>query len=123
MFDHGKEQAGNFGAGQYLAYVVPRERLRITGAHESVFAPNAPEELKPALDAYFKRNYAAAEKAVTAVLDKGELNGLDLKQARQLLNAAQLIQKSVVLDLAKMKKLIAENKPYEFRGNGCQAEA
>lgn len=113
MFDHSRQEDRVFGAGQYLAYVAPLERLRILGAHESVFAPNPPDALKPALDAYFKRDYAASEKAVQAVLDKGELYGLDLKKAQQLCDAAALIQKSIALDLAKMEALIAENKPYE----------
>ncbi|MDT8390349.1 MAG: DUF6288 domain-containing protein [Lentisphaeria bacterium] len=113
MHDHSRQQDRVFGAGQYLAYVAPRERLRILGAHESVFAPNPPAALAPALDAYFKCDYAASEKAVRAILDKGELYGLDLKKARQLRDAAALIQRSIALDLAKVKGLIAENKPYE----------
>ena len=101
------------GAGQYLAYVAPRERLRILGAHESVFAPQPPAALKPALDAYYKRDYAGSEKAVRNALDRVDLYGLDLKKARQLLDAAVLMQKSIAMDLAKMKILIDDDKPYE----------
>ena len=101
------------GYGQYLADVAPRERLRILGAHESVFAPTPPSALKQALEAYYKRNYAACEKAVSAVLKTGDLKGLDLKQAEQLYDAAVLIQQSIALDLAKLQKLLAEKKPYE----------
>lgn len=123
MHDHSRQEDRVFGVGQYLAYVVPRERLRILGAHESVFAPNPPEVLKPALDAYYKRDYAASEKAVSAILEKGDLNGLDLQKAEQLRDAAVLIQKSIALDLAKVKELIAEKKPYEASLDVAQLKA
>jgi sialate O-acetylesterase len=114
MFDHSREEDRNvFGAGQFLAYVAPKERLRILGAHESVFSPDAPDVLQPALEAYYKRDYASCEKAATALIENGELYGLDLQKTEQLRDAAVLIQESIALDLAKVKRLLAENKPYE----------
>jgi hypothetical protein len=123
MHDHSRQEDSVFGAGHFLAYVVPRERLRIVGAHESVFAPNLPEALKAAVDAYYKRDYAACEKAVTAVLEKGDLNGLDLQKAEQLRDAAVLMQKSISQDLAKVKGLLAANKPYEASLDVTQLKA
>ena len=113
MHDHSRQQDRVFGAGQYLAYVLPRQRLRILGAHESVFAPNPPDTLRGALEAYHNRDYAACEKAVVSLLEKGDMYGLDLQKAEQLRDAAALMQKSIAHDLTKVKGLIAEDKPYE----------
>ena len=113
MHDHSRQQDRVFGAGQFLAYVAPKERLRMLGAHESVFAPNPPEALKPALEAYHKRDYAACEKAAASLIEKGDMHGLDLQKAEQLRDAAVLIRKSIAHDLARVKVLIAENKSYE----------
>ena len=113
MHDHSRQQNRTFGGGQFLAYVAPRERLRMLGAHESVFAANPPEALRPALDAYHKRDYAACEKAAASLIEKGDTHGLDLQKAEQLRDAAVLLQKSIAHDLARVKGLIAENKPYE----------
>ncbi len=113
MHDHSRQQDRVFGAGQFLAYVAPRERLRMLGAHESVFGLNLPTELKPARDAYRERDYQACEKMVSDLIEKGETHGLDLQKAEQLNSAAALIQQSIAHDLAKVKGLIAENKPYD----------
>jgi len=113
MHNHSRQQGRVVGVSQYLAYVAPRERLRILGAHESVFASKPPSALKAALEAYHKRDYAACEKAASAVLDKGRMKGLDLQKAEQLRDAATLIQKSIAFDLARAQKLIGEKKPYE----------
>ncbi|WP_146209294.1 DUF6288 domain-containing protein [Coraliomargarita sinensis] len=109
MPDYSREQ----GYSHYLADVAPRERLRILGAHESVFSANPPEALQAALEAYYKRDYGACEKAVSALLATGRLKGLDLKKAEQLRDAAVLIQESIALDLARLHRLISEKKPYE----------
>jgi len=123
MHNHSRQEDRVFGVGQYLAYVLPRERLRILGAHESVFAPNPPDILKAALAAYDRRDYAASEKAVSAILEKGDLTGLDLQKAEQLREAAALIQKSIASDLAKVKGLIAEKKLYEASLDMAQLKA
>jgi len=113
MHDHSRQQNRTFGAGQFLAYVAPRERLRMLGAHESVFAPNPPEALRGALNAYHTRDYAACEKAAASAIEKGVMHGLDLQKAEQLREAAALVRKSIAHDLARVKSLLAENKPYE----------
>jgi sialate O-acetylesterase len=113
MHNHSRQQSRSKSVSQYLAYVAPRERLRILGAHESVFAPKPPSALKTALEAYHKRDYAACEKAVGTVLAGGSLKGLDLQKAEQLKDAAVMIQESIAYDLENAKILIAEKKPYE----------
>ena len=113
MHDYSRENDRGFGAGQFLAYTLPRKRLRILGAHESVFAPNAPEALHPALEAYRNRDYAACGKLATTVIGQGEIHGPDLQKAEQLLAAATLLQQSIANDLAKVQSLLAGGKPYE----------
>jgi sialate O-acetylesterase len=113
MHDYSREYDRGFGAGQYLAYTLPRKRLRILGAHESVFSPNPPEALAPALEAYRDRNYAACKNLVSSVIEKGEIYELDLQKAIQLKEAAVLIQKSIAHDFARLKSLVAVGKLFE----------
>ena len=113
MHDYSREHSRGFSAGQYIAYTLPRKRLRILGAHESVFSPNPPAALNPALEAYRKRDYATSEKMAADVIGQGEIHELDLQKAVQLREAAILIQKSIAHDLAKVRGLIAGGKPYE----------
>lgn len=123
MHDYSREHDRGFGAGQFLAYTLPRKRLRILGAHESVFSPNPPEALLPALAAYRDRNYADCEKLVSAEIGKGEIYELDLQKAVQLKEAAKLIQKSIAHDFARVKSLVAEGKLYEASLDIPQLEA
>ena len=123
MHNYSREQGAGFGFGQYLAWVAPRQRLRITGAHESVFAADPPSALKEALESYYSRDYAACEKAADAVIGRKKLNGLDLQKAVQLRDAAKLIQKSIAHDVEKLKTLIAEKRPYEASLDLAQLEA
>jgi sialate O-acetylesterase len=123
MHNHSRQQDRVFGAGQFLAYTAPRERLRILGAHESVFAPDPPQALRDALAAYHNRDYAACEEAAAALIAKGDTHGLDLQKAEQLRDAAALILKSIAHDLAKVKRLIADHKPYEASLDLAQLKA
>ncbi|MEM7390830.1 MAG: hypothetical protein AAF492_00660, partial [Verrucomicrobiota bacterium] len=113
MHDYSRRHDRGFGAGQFLAYTAPRKRLRMLGAPESVFASNPPVVLSAALNAYRKREYAACRKAVVSVIEKGEVNGLELQKAEQLREAAILIQKSIEHDLSRVNKRMAENRFYE----------
>jgi len=123
MHDHSRQQNRTFGAGQFLAYVAPRERLRMLGTHESVFAPNPPGALVPALEAYHRRDYAACEKAAASLIEEGVMHGLDLQKAEQLREAAALIQKSIAHDLARVRSLMTENRPYEASLDLAQLKA
>jgi hypothetical protein len=69
--------------------------------------------LRPALEAYHNRDYAACEEAAASLIGEGDTHGLDLQKAEQLRDAAALMQKSIAHDLARAKGLIAENKLYE----------
>jgi sialate O-acetylesterase len=114
MFNHARDQGNaGFGVGQFLAYVAPKERLRILGAHESVFGANPPNILLPALRLYRARKYAACEQDVTRVIETGTLHLLDLQKAEQLKAQVMLLQESINHDLAKVQRLVADNKLYE----------
>ena len=114
MFNHARDQgSAGFGVGQFIAYTAPRERLRILGAHESVFAANPPSALLPALKLYHARKYSECEAETARVIQTGELHLLDLRKAEQLRDQVVLLQKSIQDDLAKVKNLIADNRLYE----------
>lgn len=114
MYNHGHFQgSAKIGGGQLISLVAPRERLRITGAPPSVFAANPPEELRPALMAHWSRDYAEAEKQITALIETGRLIGTDLTQALQLQRVTRELQASIAYDLDKVERLIKEGKLYE----------
>jgi len=99
--------------GHDLALVVPRQRLRILGAPRSVFAANAPAQLKPALTAYYAKDYTRAEQLVDALLAGGQLPGAMRPQAAQLQRAVRELRESIARDIAKIERLVKAGKPYE----------
>ncbi len=103
------------GAGQMLALLVPRQRLRILGAPASVFSANPVAVLEPALEAYYQRDYRVALERAEAVLADGSLSVHARTQARQLRDAARDMQASIAHDLDKVEGLLAAGKWYEAR--------
>ncbi len=101
------------GAGQMLALVVPRQRLRILGAPESVFGANPAEALRPALESYDRRDYAGSEQLVDALLASGTLPATERAQAEQLRRAARDLQASIASDLDRVEARVAAGKLYE----------
>lgn len=101
------------GAGHDLALVAPRERLRMLGAGPSVFAVDAPDSLKPALEAYCARDYAKAQTLAAELTTSGDLSADERTMAGQLQRAATELQQSIAADLAKLAMLIEEDKFYE----------
>jgi len=99
--------------GHDLALVIPRQRLQIIGAPESVFAGNAPAVLGPALAAYHGRDYARAEKIVHDLLAGGSLLSDDRGKAEQLHRAAVEMQQSIEADMTRMQALLDAGKVYE----------
>lgn len=100
-------------AGHDLVLVVPRERLRILGAPESVFAANASDLYQPALQAYHARNYKLVEQRITALIDSGKLSSDQMVKAKQLQQAAIDIQQSIATDMARVQRLIKDGKLYQ----------
>jgi len=100
-FDAFKDQAG-FG----IPLLIPRERLQIVGAPPSPFATNAPAMLKPALDAYWKKDYAGCEKLVNELISSGSVSLNDMPTVEYLARAAKEMQQSIEADLARMQKLV-----------------
>jgi hypothetical protein len=114
MYNHAHFQgSAKIGGGQLISLVAPRQRIRITGAPESVFAANPPEAFRPALRAHWDRDYAEAEKRITALIDGGTLIGEELTKALQLQRVTRELQESIAYDLDKVEALIKAGKLYE----------
>lgn len=96
-----------------LSLVIPRQRLRILGAPESIFAKNQKEMFKPALDAYYARDYKKAEKLAREKLASGEMAKEDKIKFQQLIRAAKELQESINDDLKRVEGLIKDGKLYE----------
>jgi sialate O-acetylesterase len=106
---------GKPGAGYGLALVSPRQRLQITGAPASPFQADAPELIKPALEAYGKRDYALAEKLANELLASGNVELRDQPTVEYLARAAKDMQESFDADFARMQKLIGAGELYEAK--------
>lgn len=114
MYNHSYHQgSGDIGGGQYLSYVLPRHRLRMLGAPESVFSGYPKDFFRPALEAHRNRDYAACAKLAEELLSTQVLDTTDRAKAEQLKRVAMELEQSIELDLAKVEKLIAEGKLYE----------
>jgi sialate O-acetylesterase len=115
MYNHGYIACSrnNISMGHGLAWVVPRQRLRILGAPESVFAANPKVLFQPALAAFAGRDYERCETLATALLAAGELGGEDRTKINQLIRVARELQQSIDLDLKTIEGLIGEGKYYE----------
>jgi hypothetical protein len=116
MFDHSHYQGNaGIGGGQYLSMVLPRHRLRLLSASESVFMDNPKEIFRPALDAHRDRNYPLAETLAQGVLDGHVLSPVDKAKAQQLVDLAKELQVSIAHDLNKVEALIKAKKYYEAK--------
>ncbi len=114
MYNHSYHQgSAGIGGGQYLAYVLPRHRLRILGAPESVFAGYPKEFLRPALEAHRQRDYARCAALVDELMASTVLSTEDKAKAEQLRRVALELIASIPLDLDKVEGLIKEGKLYE----------
>lgn len=107
--------SGNSGAGNGVVLVAPRNRIQITKAPKSPFAIDAPKELKPALTAYWAKDYAGCVNLIDDLLKSGNVAKKDKPTVEYLRQQAVDIQESIKLDLARMKKLVAEGKAYEAK--------
>lgn len=114
-YNHSYRVSSNIypGMGPGLSMVVPRQRLRILGATESVFAKGQKDFLKPVLKTYFSRDYRKAEQLASKLLDRGELLQEDKIKIEQLVRAAREIQESIQLDLDRIQGLVQDGKIYE----------
>lgn len=108
-----QHEDGGVGAGTGVALVAPRRRLQIVGAPKSPFAADAPATLKPAIEAYGKKDYAGCEAQVNELLASGTVGKEDRPTAEYLVRAAREIQQSIAADLARMRKLAEAGNPEE----------
>jgi sialate O-acetylesterase len=100
-------------AGYGIPLVAPRERLQIVGAPMSPFDTKAPAILKPALTAYWKKDYAGCEKLVNEVIASGSVSLKEMPTVEFLARAAREMPQSINADLARMQKLIDAKELYE----------
>jgi len=122
MFDGSliQHEGGKVGAGCGVALVAPRRRIQVTGAPPSPFATDAPAFLKPAVEAYWKKDYAGCEKLVEDLIAGGTVGKDDMPTVEYLARQARDIQASIDCDLARMQKSIDEGNPGEARGDLAQ---
>ena len=100
-------------AGYGIPLVAPRERLQIVGAPMSPFDTKAPAILKPALTAYWKKDYAGCEKLVNEIIVSGSVSLKEMPTVEFLARIAKEMQQSINADLARMQKLIDAKELYE----------
>jgi sialate O-acetylesterase len=113
MSDGSLISGGRAVAGSGLALVVPQRRLRILGAPKSPFSPGAPGELKPALDAYYARDYAKAEILALALLDDSKLDRAAAPTIGKLADEARRMLDGIAADLASIESLAKEGQLHE----------
>jgi sialate O-acetylesterase len=103
----GGRPTGGYG----VALVAPRNRIQIVGAPPSPFAVDAPAVLKPALEAYWSRNYAACGKIIDDLMAESAIGIQDQSTAQYLARAAADSLASIDADLARMDVLINAGDP------------
>ncbi len=105
-----QHENGRVGAGTGVALVAPRKRIQIVGAPTSPFSVNAPVSLKPAVEAYWKKDYSGCEKLVAQLLASGTVAKNELATVEYLARAANEIQQSIDSDVARVNQLIQAGK-------------
>jgi len=103
------------GAGPGIPLVAPRERLQIVGAPPSPFAANAPEALKPALEAYWKKDYKLAETRAKELIAGGSVSLKEMPTVEYFARAAKEMQQSIEADLARIQKLVDAGELWQAR--------
>jgi hypothetical protein len=108
-------ESARVGAGHGVALTTPLRRLRITGAPASPFIKSAPDEIKPAVAAYTKRDYAKAQQLAEELLAGGQVTKAHRPTVEKLIYEAKMIQESIALDVAKLNSLIKEGRFHEAK--------
>lgn len=115
MYDGILIGGGRESAGYGVALVAPRKRIQIVGAPASPFSVDAPEALKPALEAYWKREYKKCETIVNELIASGSVGKDDMSTVNYLAMTAKYIQDSIDADFARMERLIRADNPTEAK--------
>jgi hypothetical protein len=110
-----QHESGKSAAGCGVAMVAPRARIQITGAPMSPFATNAPAFLKPAVEAYWKKDYAGTEKLVNDLIAAGAVGRDDMPTTEYLARQAREIQESIKADMTRIKALCGAGNPAEAK--------
>ena len=121
------KREGDLGTGNYvhrgpmwstggfaLSYLAGTERLAILGRTDSVFAVDAPPELKGALDLYHAKKFEASREKAKALAQSG-LSERVRRLATQLAEAADRNLRSIDLTLASMNEALASGDFYKLK--------
>ncbi|MEM7391417.1 MAG: DUF6288 domain-containing protein [Verrucomicrobiota bacterium] len=107
-----KGKASVLGVGFIAHRVAHRKRLRMYGAPRSVFGPNPPAYLKPALAAHRQRDYALAEKRIEQELAGGRVPSGELPTVHHFLDSVQTVRKSIEIDLSYAEDALERGEYY-----------
>lgn len=110
------------GAGPGVALVAPRRRIQIVGAPKSPFAADALGALKPALAAYWAKDYKTCATLADALITGGTVGLKDIDTVKYLARQARDIQESIRLDLDRVKALIDAGKLPEAKTDLLQLQ-
>lgn len=126
-----QKREGDLGTGNYvnkgpfwstggfaLSYLADTKRLGVLGRTDSVFAKNAPAELKEALDYFHAKKFNFSSKAAAKLVNSADPRVQRL--ARQLETIAKNNHTSIRLTLADMEKNLAAGDLYKLK---CQLQA
>jgi len=115
MYDGSLLGGGKPSAGYGVALVAPRRRIQIVGAPTSPFSISATPALKPALEAYWNRDYAECARQVQELIQGGSIGKDDMPTVEYLATTAKYLQDSINADLLRMEKLIKEGNSSEAK--------
>ena len=111
MYDGSLIGGGRQTAGYGVALVAPRRRIQIVGAPPSPFAVDSPDILNPALEAYFRQDYAGCEKITNKLIASGTVSKDELPTVEYLARAAADMSASIDADLARINAFINAGDP------------
>lgn len=121
------KREGDLGTGNYtrkgpmwstggfaLSYLAGSERLAILGRTDSVFAADAPVELKGALELYHDKKFAESQQAAESAASRTSSERVR-RLAKQLTGATQRNLNSIELTLKDMEATLAANDLYKLK--------
>jgi hypothetical protein len=121
------KREGDLGSGNYvksgpmwstgglaLSYLADTRRLAILGRTDSVFAANAPEELKDAINLYDEKKFNECREMAEAIAEKAPSERV-LRLAKQLSDAARRNLNSIELTCESMKEALAAGDLYKLK--------
>lgn len=104
---------GGIGVGYALPYVAANKRLRILGAPRSAFGTNAPDYLKPAVEAHRDRDYAKAQALTRQAMKNNTMTPEEREVVEHFLESVRILQASIEHDLTYVEQQIKQGN-YDY---------